>query len=85
MARIDKRIERMRNAPNGVSPDELDGILGKLGFSRKHGKGDHRRYDHDALAYSLTIDPRRPLLPAAVKAALAAIDEVLAIPEEDTE
>jgi len=61
----------------------MHALLSEAGFERRYGKGDHWVYTHPKRQFPLTIDPRKPLLPAYVSKAIRAIEEVLAADEND--
>jgi predicted RNA binding protein YcfA (HicA-like mRNA interferase family) len=70
-------LEDLKKRRRSVRPDDMDMLLRRAGFERRQGKGDHWVYTHASRRYPLTIDPRNPLLPAYVSAAIRAIEEVL--------
>lgn len=71
-----EKIADLKTRRRSVDPGELHALLTEAGFSRRYGKGDHWVYTHSARRYPLTVDPRRPLLPAYVSKAIRAIEEV---------
>lgn len=81
--RDEKRLARMRNSKNSVSPAELAAILLDWGFEMHPGKGSHRVFRHPQLAERVSIPQQRPLKPAYVRLALAAIDRVKELERED--
>lgn len=84
MTSLDKRIQKLRQQPHGVSTDELERILFALGFYFRKGKGSHRCYQHPDLPdLRLTIPYRRKLSKIYVTQALKAIDRVLELREEN--
>jgi predicted RNA binding protein YcfA (HicA-like mRNA interferase family) len=44
MAGVEKIIQKMRNQPNGISPQEADRVLTANGFSLLRQRGSHRSY-----------------------------------------
>jgi predicted RNA binding protein YcfA (HicA-like mRNA interferase family) len=81
--RDEKRLARMRVSRNSVSPEELETVLLDWGFVPNPGHGSHRVFRHPALAEKISIPYRRPLKPAYVRLALAAIDRVRRLERED--
>lgn len=80
MARIEKKIQRLRESPKDVSSRELINILVYLGFEEKGGKGSHTVLRHPSLRSIITIPHQNPLMPVYVRKAVRMIDEIL---EED--
>ena len=72
------RCSQLKKRRRSVSPGEMHALLVEAGFTRRFGRGDHWVYTHPKLRYPLTIDPRKPLLPTYVSAAIRATEEVLA-------
>lgn len=70
-------LESLKPRRRSVNPNDLHRLLEAAGFVRRYGKGDHWVYTHPELDHPLTIDPRKPLLPAYVSKAIRAIEEVL--------
>jgi len=70
-------IDSLRTRRRNVRFEELDRLLRRAGLARRSGRGDHWVYDHPRLARVLVIDPRTPLLPAYVSAAIRALEAVL--------
>ena len=77
MVRRERRIERLRRSRTDVSPEELRTALESAGFTLVRVKGSHWRYRHPALRGHVVIPYHRPVLPAYVRDALKAIDEVM--------
>ena len=73
----------MKRSKRSVRPRELDTLLLQVGFERRHGKGDHWIYSHPLRDHNLTISPHNPLLPVYVMNAIKAIEEVLAMEEDN--
>jgi len=71
---IEKRIEKLRQQPNDVSPSELDVILRYYGFKRHRMKGSHQVYYHPKIRDPLIIPYRRPIKFVYVKKAVRAIE-----------
>jgi predicted RNA binding protein YcfA (HicA-like mRNA interferase family) len=84
MTSLEKRIQKLRNQPRGISSDQLGKDLEALGFQERKGKGSHRCYKHPELPDVLLIVPKQnPLLPTYVKQALKAIDRLMEIESDD--
>jgi hypothetical protein len=79
---VQERLASLRKRRRSVDPAELHALLTATGFERRYGKGDHWVYTHALRRYPLTIDPRKPLLPAYVSKTIRAIEEVL--PDDDS-
>jgi hypothetical protein len=75
-------LARLKQSRRSVRPGDLDVLLCRAGFERRHGKGDHWVYTHPRRRFPLTIDPRNPLLPVYVGRAIRAIEEMLDDDEE---
>lgn len=76
MARLKKKIEKIRNNPRNVSQNDLISILLSLGYIDEGGKGSHTCFRHPQLpGRPLTIP--RTIFPNIVKQILASIDELL--------
>ena len=70
-------LAEVKQRRRSVDPGDLHALLTEAGFVRRYGRRDHWVYTHPARRFPLTIDPRRPLLPAYVSKALRAIEEVI--------
>lgn len=44
MSRKDKLITKLRNQPNGISPEEMENILIYLGFEFRNQVGSHKHF-----------------------------------------
>lgn len=77
VANVEKELEKPRENPKNVRPEQLEKILLSIGFEKRAGKGSHAVYKMPGNR-PLTVPYRRPfLLPVYVKAALKLIDEIL--------
>ena len=78
MAKLEKRLRKIRNSPNNVSPNELHTLLLGYGFKYRDGSKHWRVYWHDDLGPTgrLTVPFRRPLKAYIVKKALKLIDRL---------
>ena len=74
---LKEEVEQLKRSRRSVRPQKLHRLLDRAGFTRRAGKGDHWVYTHPRLPYPLTVDPRKPLLPAYVSRAIRAIEEVI--------
>jgi hypothetical protein len=77
-----QELDRLKRSRRSTRPADLDVLLRRAGFARRHGKGDHWVYTHPRRQFPLTIDPRNPLLPAYVSKAVRAVEEVLGNDED---
>jgi len=66
MAGIDKIIEKMKQQPNGIRPEEAEKVLREYGYNYKRQKGSHRHYLHKS-GDLITIKIETPLKVAYVK------------------
>ena len=55
MAKRDKRLQKARNNPKGVSFDDLRGILENHGFNLDHATGSHHIFEHEDTGDTLSI------------------------------
>ena len=78
MTKLKKRLLKIRNSPNNVSPHELDTLLHGYGFRYREGSKHWRVYWHDRLGPTgrLTVPFQRPLKAYIVKQALKLIDRL---------
>ncbi len=77
MAKREKRLEKLRQNPKNVRPDELDAVLTSAGFVVARQKGSHKRYDRGV--HQLTVPQREPfLLDVYVTQALDMLDAIAA-------
>ena len=84
MTSLEKRIQKLRQQPHGVSTDELERILFALGFYFRKGKGSHRCYQHpDLPGFLLTLPYQRALKKGYVTQALRAIDRILELRDDE--
>jgi len=84
MTNLQKRIQKLRNQPRGISSDQLGRDLRALGFWERGGKGSHKCYQHAKLpGVRLTVPKRNPLPPVYVKLAWQAIEKLMEIENYD--
>lgn len=77
MTKREKRLEKLRQNPKNVRPDELDAVLTSEGFVVARQKGSHKRYDRGI--HQLTVPQREPfLLDVYVTQALDMLDAIAA-------
>lgn len=61
MANVERIIEKMKNQPNGVRPEEADKVLRWFGYDAVRQKGSHRQYVNLASGDVITIKQESPL------------------------
>ena len=78
MTKLEKLLQKTRNAPNNVSPNELATLLNGFNFKFRDGSKHWRIYWHDSLGATgkLTVPFQRPLKAYIVKLALKLIDRL---------
>ena len=65
----------MRRNPKNIRPEELEGVLLRLGFEKRQGRGSHTIYKFGE--YRLTVPYKKPFLKTIyIKLALEIIDEL---------
>jgi predicted RNA binding protein YcfA (HicA-like mRNA interferase family) len=65
----------MRQNPKNIRPEELEGVLLRLGFEKRQGSGSHVIYKLDE--FRLTVPYRKPFLkPIYIRLVLEIIDEL---------
>jgi predicted RNA binding protein YcfA (HicA-like mRNA interferase family) len=75
VAKIDKKIQKLFDAPRSISSRELISILLSLDFIEKSAKGSHRLFKHPQLNVSLTIPDQNPLKIAYISKARRYIEQ----------
>ena len=80
MSKREKRLQKLRQNPNSVAFDDLEQVLNDAGFELDHVTGSHHvfRASVGDDVWTLVIPFARPVKPAYVRKAVAAIDEVIA-------
>ncbi len=75
MTKREKLLERMRNNPRGIRPEEIDHLLGYYGFEKRRSGSNHcvYRYREQVLIVSFHRDY---IHPKSVKEILAILDEL---------
>ena len=80
MTKPAKRLEKFRNHPTGVRPEEIESLLLSLGFEKRPGKGDHRIYFRPG-EVPISVDfGRNPCLEVYVKGILKRFGKKKAAP-----
>ena len=74
MAGVGKLVDKMKNQPHGITPDEADRVLRHYGYDCKRMEGSHRQYIN-ATGDIITIVARGQLKKAYVVAILERIGE----------
>lgn len=72
-----KIIEKMKNQPNGISPDDAEKVLLYLGFEYKRTQGSHKRFKRksDGRWFTLVIS-KNPVKKYLVDDILSIVDEL---------
>ena len=81
MSRMQKRLQRLYNAPNAISADEISWLLRAIGFEERRATGSHRIFRHPELRKMITIPNRNPLKIAYVIQVRKLIKDVMEIIE----
>lgn len=66
MAQIDKIIDKMKNAPNGIRPEDAAKVLEYFGYRLDRQKGSHMQFIN-AKGETVTVPYRNPLRAVYVK------------------
>lgn len=74
MASVKKIIEKMKNAPNTIRPEEAEKVLVAYGYEFGRQKGSHMHYINDN-GDVITIKKETPLKKAYVQDILSRIGE----------
>ena len=72
-----KLINKMKNQPNGISPEDAEKVLLYLGFEYKRTKGSHKRFKRksDGQWFTLVIS-KNPVKKYLVDDILSMVDEL---------
>lgn len=70
-----KLIEKMKQQPNGIRPEEIDKVLAAYGYVPARQKGSHKRYLNKETGDLITIKQENPLKKAYVVDVLNRIEE----------
>ncbi len=63
---VKKLIEKMKQQPNGVRPEEIEKVLGAYGYILARQKGSHKHYLNKETGDLITIKQENPLKKAYV-------------------
>jgi predicted RNA binding protein YcfA (HicA-like mRNA interferase family) len=72
---VEKIIQKMKNQPSGVSPDEAGKVLLHYGYTPLRQKGSHRSYRNNKNGDMYVMAVRNPLKRAYVEDILKRIGE----------
>lgn len=72
---VDKIIEKMKNQPNGIRPEEVEKVLKNYKYEYVRQKGSHRHYLNKATGDLITIKQENPLKRVYVEDVLKRIGE----------
>lgn len=61
MPNVKKLIEKMKEQPNGVRPEEVEKVLGAYGYIPVRQKGSHKHYLNKETGDLITIKQENPL------------------------
>ncbi len=61
MPNVKKLIEKMKQQPNGIRPEEAEKVLGAYGYALVRQKGSHRHYLNKETGDLITIKQENPL------------------------
>ena len=75
MPNVKKLIEKMRQQPNGIRPEEVEKVLGAYGYFAARQKGSHKHYLNKETGDLITIKQENPLKKAYVADVLSRIGE----------
>lgn len=75
MANVDKIIEKMRRQPNGISPNEMEKVLGAIGYIAKGEVGSHKQFRRPGSPIYTLVMSKNPVKAYQVKELLKIIDE----------
>lgn len=74
-AKHKKLIEKMKQQPNGIRPEEIDKVLTAYGYIPARQKGSHKHYLNKETGDLITIKQENPLKKAYVVDELNRIEE----------
>ena len=63
---VKKLIEKMKQQPNGIRPEEVEKVLGAYGYIPARQKGSHKHYLNKKTGDLITIKQENPLKKAYV-------------------
>jgi hypothetical protein len=77
MSKSEKRLERMRNNPQGDWVlDDFRALGERYGLKFRHEGGSHATFSHPSVPEIATVPARRPIKPYYVKRFIELIDKV---------
>ena len=74
MAQVDKIVQKMKNQPNGIRPEEAQKVLEYYGYRLDRQVGSHMQFINNK-GDVLTVPSRSPLRAVYVKDILRRINE----------
>jgi len=81
VSRMQKKLQRLYDAPNDISANEISWLLRAIGFQERKAVGSHRIFRHPGLGKMITIPNRNPLKIAYVIQVRKLIKDVMEIIE----
>ena len=75
MPSVEKIIQKMKNQPNGIRPEEAEKVLKAYGYELARQKGSHKQYLNKETGDLTTIKQESPLKKAYVVDILSRIGE----------
>lgn len=66
MPNVEKILQKMKQQPNGVCPEEADKVLGAFGYEAVRQKGSHKQYLNKETGDLITIKQEKPLKKAYI-------------------
>ena len=75
MPNVKKLIEKMKQQPNGIRPEEVEKVLSAYGYIPARQKGSHKHYLNKETGDLITIKQENPLKKAYVVDVLSRIEE----------
>lgn len=66
MPNVEKILQKMKQQPNGVRPEEADKVLGAFGYETVRQKGSHKQYLNKETGDLITIKQEKPLKKAYI-------------------
>lgn len=75
MPPVKKLLEKMKQQPNGIRPEEMEKVLNAYGYTPARQKGSHKHYLNKETGDLITIKQENPLKKAYVMDVLDRIGE----------
>ena len=66
MPNVEKILQKMKQQPNGIRPEEADKILDAFGYVAVRQKGSHKQYLNKETGDLITIKQENPLKKAYI-------------------